>query len=93
MEPAIWASLIGATGAIFGAGIGGFAAFRIARANVRASIKKDLEDDLHEQMVWLRRKVREHEDNHRTCERLHQDCERRILAMQLEMGRLRAGLR
>jgi uncharacterized coiled-coil DUF342 family protein len=90
MEPAITAALIATCGVLGGAAIGGFSSYRIARKAVKADIKRELSDEMHEQLVWLRRKVREGETAHRESLAMHQDCERKLLNMRLEVARLTA---
>jgi len=90
MEPTITAALIASCGVLGGALIGGYSTYRIARRAVKADIKRELADEMHEQLVWLRRKVRESESANRECVAMHNDCERKLLAVQLEIARLRA---
>lgn len=90
MEPTITAAVIASCGVISGAAIGGYCSYRIARRAVKADIKREISDDMHEQLVWLRRKVREGESAHRDCIAMHNDCERKLLSIQLEIARLRA---
>lgn len=93
MEPAIAAALIGSSGAILGASVGGWCAWRISRYNVKSSLKREIEDDLHDQLRWLRQQVRKHEDEHRECQQKLADLLRKSVMMEIEMGRLRAGFK
>src|SRR6185295_8374801 len=77
-------------GVLGGALIGGYSTYQISRRSVKADIKRELADEMHAQLVWLRRKVRESESANRECAAMHNDCERKLLAVQLEIARLRA---